>query len=168
MLGVVFWGLHMALTQGIFASLVPAVMVVMNVVYALAAYPAGVLSDRLGRGGLLTVGIVCLIVADLILALGPTIPLLMLGVVFWGLHMALTQGIFASLVADTAPEDLRGTAFGIFNFAGGIAMLVASVLAGGLWDAYGPAATFLAGAGFTAVALIGLALVRGRAGENVP
>jgi MFS family permease len=152
---------------GLPVTLVPAVMVVMNVVYALAAYPAGVLSDRLGRGGLLTVGIVCLIVADLILALGPTIPLLMLGVVFWGLHMALTQGIFASLVADTAPEDLRGTAFGIFNFAGGIAMLVASVLAGGLWDAYGPAATFLAGAGFTAIALIGLALVRGRAGENV-
>jgi MFS family permease len=148
---------------GLPVTLVPAVMVVMNVIYALAAYPAGVLSDRLGRGGLLTVGMVCLIVADLILALGPTIPLLMLGVVFWGLHMARTQGLFASLVADTAPEDLRGTAFGMFNFAGGIAMLIASVLAGGLWDAYGPAATFLAGAGFTAVALIGLTLVRGRA-----
>ena len=117
---------------GLPIALVPVVMVVMNVVYALAAYPAGVLSDRLGRGGLLAVGIVCLIVADLILALGPTIALVMLGVVFWGLHMALTQGLFASLVADTAPEDLRGTAFGVFNFAGGIAMLVASVLAGGL------------------------------------
>ncbi|WP_440640913.1 MFS transporter [Bradyrhizobium sp. PUT101] len=152
---------------GLPITLVPAVMVVMNVVYALAAYPAGVLSDRLGRGGLLAVGFVCLIVADLILALGPTISLLMLGVVFWGLHMALTQGLFASLVADTAPEDLRGTAFGMFNFAGGIAMLVASVLAGGLWDAYGPAATFLAGAGFTAVALIGLTLVLGR-GHEMP
>lgn len=148
---------------GLPITLVPAVMVVMNIVYAIAAYPAGVLSDRLGRGGLLAVGIVCLIVADLILALGPTIPRLMLGVVFWGLHMALTQGLFASLVADTAPEDLRGTAFGMFNFAGAIAMLVASVLAGGLWGAYGPAATFLAGAGLTAVALIGLMLVRGRA-----
>jgi MFS family permease len=146
---------------GLPIALVPAVMVVMNVVYALAAYPAGMLSDRLGRGGLLTVGILCLIVADLILALGTTITLMMLGVVFWGLHMALTQGIFASVVADTAPEDLRGTAFGVFNFAGGIAMLVASVLAGGLWDAYGPAATFLAGAGLTAVALIGLVLARG-------
>jgi MFS family permease len=132
----------------------------MNVVYALAAYPAGVFSDRLGRGGLLTVGMLCLIVADLILALGTTIALMMLGVVFWGLHMALTQGLFASLVADTSPEDLRGTAFGLFNFAGGIAMLAASVLAGGLWDTYGPTATFLAGAGLTAVALIGLALAR--------
>ena len=120
---------------GLPVALVPVVMVVMNVVYALSAYPAGVLSDRFGRGGLLTVGIVCLIVADLILALGPTIALVMVGVVFWGLHMALTQGLFASLVADTAPADLRGTAFGVFNFAGGIAMLVASVLAGGLWDA---------------------------------
>jgi len=82
----------------------------------------------------------------------------MIGVVFWGLHMALTQGLFASLVADTAPKDLRGTAFGVFNFAEGIAMLIASVIAGGLWDAYGPAATFLAGAGCTVVALIALGL----------
>jgi len=143
---------------GIPVALVPAVMVVMNIVYALGAYPAGVLSDRIGRGGLLAVGIVCLIVADLFLALGTTISLVMIGVVFWGLHMALTQGLFASLVADTAPEDLRGTAFGVFNFAGGIAMLIASVLAGGLWDAYGPSATYLCGAALTLVALIGLVL----------
>lgn len=141
---------------GVPVALVPSVMVVMNLIYALAAYPAGALSDRIGRGGLLAVGIVCLIVADLILALGTSITLVMVGVVFWGLHMALTQGLFASLIADTAPDDLRGTAFGVFNFAGGIAMLVASVLAGSLWDAYGPAMTFLAGAGFTTVALIGL------------
>jgi MFS family permease len=153
---------------GVPVALVPAVMVVMNVVYALAAYPAGVLSDRIGRGGLLAIGIVCLIVADLILALGSTIMLVMIGVVFWGLHMALTQGLFASLVADTAPPDLRGTAFGLFNFAGGVAMLVASVLAGGLWDAYGPPATFLAGAGFTAVALIGLMFVRHLARQMSP
>ncbi|MEP9389878.1 MFS transporter [Mesorhizobium sp. KR9-304] len=143
---------------GLPIALVPAVMVVMNIVYALAAYPAGVLSDRIGRGGLLAVGIICLIVADLILALGTTIQIVMLGVVFWGLHMALAQGLFASLVADTAPEDLRGTAFGLVNFAGGIAMLIASVLAGALWDAYGPAATFLAGAGLTTLALISLVL----------
>ena len=143
---------------GIPVALVPAVMVVMNIVYALGAYPAGVLSDRIGRGGLLAVGIVCLIVADLFLALGTTISLVMIGVVFWGLHMALTQGLFASLVADTAPEDLRGTAFGVFNFAGGIAMQIASVLAGGLWDAYGPSATYLCGAALTLVALIGLVL----------
>lgn len=149
---------------GLAVALAPSVMVVMNIVYALAAYPAGALSDRIGRGGLLAVGIACLIAADLILALSATIALVMTGVVFWGLHMALTQGLFASLVADTAPENLRGTAFGIFNFAGGIAMLVASILAGGLWDAYGPAATFLAGAGFTSAALIGLVLAEGWGG----
>ena len=101
---------------------------------------------------------VCLVVADIILALGMTITLVMIGVIFWGFHMALTQGLFSSLVADTAPEGLRGTAFGVFNFAGGIAMLAASVLAGGLWDAFSPAATFLAGAAFTAVALTSLVL----------
>jgi MFS family permease len=136
------------------------VLVVMNIVYALAAYPAGVLSDRLGRIGLLMLGIACLIGADLILAFAGSIALVMVGVVFWGLHMALTQGLFATLVADTAPQDLRGTAFGLFNFAGGIAMLVASVLAGELWDSFGPAATFLAGAGLSAIALIGLVVVR--------
>ncbi len=146
---------------GLPIALIPAVMVVMNIVYALGAYPAGMLSDRIGRGELLMTGIACLIVADLILALGTTIPLVMLGVVFWGLHMALTQGLFASLVADTAPEDLRGTAFGAFNFAGGIATLIASVLAGALWDAYGPAATFLVGAGLTTVSLAGLGLAIG-------
>jgi MFS family permease len=145
---------------GVPIALVPAVIVVMNVVYALAAYPAGALSDRIGRGGLLAVGIVCLVAADVVLALAPTVTLVMIGVTFWGLHMALTQGLFASLVADTAPVDLRGTAFGMFNFAGGVAMLAASVLAGGLWDAYGPAATFLAGAGFATLALIGLMFVR--------
>ncbi len=148
---------------GLEVALVPSVMVVMNAAYALAAYPAGALSDRIGRGGLLATGIACLIVADLALALSTTIALVMIGIVFWGLHMALTQGLFASLVADTAPENLRGTAFGVFNFAGGIAMLVASVLAGGVWDAYGPLATFLMGAGFATVALIGLGL----AGEGI-
>jgi MFS family permease len=144
---------------GLALALVPAVLVVMNLVYALAAYPAGVLSDRFGRGGILLLGCACLIVADLVLALGPTIPFLMLGVALWGLHMALTQGLFASLVVDVVPDDLRGTAFGLFNFAGGLAMLVASVLAGGLWGAYGPAATFLAGAAFTGLAMIGLVFV---------
>jgi len=141
---------------GLSIALVPAVVAVMNVVYALAAYPAGVLSDRRGRGGVLAAGVGFLIGADLILALGPTIPLVMLGVVFWGLHMGFTQGLLATLVADTAPAELRGAAFGVFNLAGGIAMLAASMVAGALWDAYGPAATFLAGAALAAVALIGL------------
>ena len=144
---------------GLPVMLIPAVMVVMNIVYALVAYPAGAVSDQIGRTGLLAIGLVCLIVADLILALAASVLPVMIGVVFWGLHMGLTQGLFASLVADTAPADFRGTAFGVFNFAGGTAMLVASVLAGGLWEAFGPPATFFAGAGFTAVALISLTLV---------
>lgn len=144
---------------------VPLVMVVMNVVYALAAYPAGALSDRIGRGGVLILGVSFLIVADLVLAFGNGVAFVMPGVVFWGLHMGFSQGLLATLVADTVPADLRGTAFGLFNLAGGIAMLVASVVAGALWDAYGPGATFLAGAGFSVVALAGLVALEPRFGK---
>ncbi len=141
-------------------ALIPAVMVVMNIVYALVSYPVGVLSDRIGRDGLLFAGIGLLIVADVILAVSGTVPAVLAGVMFWGLHMGMTQGLLATLVADTAPEDLRGTAFGLFNLASGVAMLAASVIAGGLWDAYGPQTTFLAGAVFTVIALGGLLLLR--------
>jgi MFS family permease len=148
---------------GLPIALVPIIMVVMNIVYALVSYPAGALSDRIGRNGILFAGIGLLIVADLILAFSVTVSAVLLGVVFWGLHMGLTQGLLATLVADSAPEDLRGTAFGIFNLAGGVAMLIASVIAGGLWDFYGPRMTFLAGAAFTAIALAGLMLMQYRA-----
>lgn len=151
-----------AQTVGLPIALVPAIMVVMNIVYALVSYPAGALSDRIGRNGILMVGIAMLIVADLILAFGTSVSAALLGVVFWGLHMGLTQGLFATLVADTAPEELRGTAFGIFNLVLGVAMLIASVIAGGLWDAFGPHTTFLAGAGFTTIALIGLSMLQNR------
>lgn len=145
-----------AQNAGLTIAIVPIVMVVMNIAYALAAYPAGVLSDRFGRQGVLIVGVATLAVADLLLAFTTSVPILLLGVVFWGLHMGLTQGLLAALVADTAPADLRGTAFGVFNLVSGVAMLVASVIAGALWDVYGPIATFLAGTAFTAVALAGL------------
>ncbi|OHT21764.1 Major Facilitator Superfamily protein [Sphingomonas haloaromaticamans] len=151
---------------GLPLAFVPSVMVVMNIVYAGSAYPAGMLSDRIGRTGLLAIGIACLIGADLILAFGTTVASVMLGVLFWGLHMGLTQGLFASLVADTAPARLRGTGFGIFSFAQGIAMLVASVVAGGLWDGCGPKLTFTAGSCFAAIALITLLLWRWRIGKN--
>jgi len=142
--------------------LVPIILVVMNVVYAVSAYPAGVVSDRLGRTGVLAIGIAALIVADLLLAFGGHLAVMLLGVVFWGLHMGLTQGSLATLVADTAPVDLRGTAFGVFNLASGAALLLASVAAGLLWDRFGPAATFLAGAAISAVALTGLLTVSRR------
>ncbi len=140
-------------------ALVPAILVVMNVVYALSAYPAGVMSDRFGRRSMLVLGVAVLIVADVILALADGITLVMAGTALWGLHMGLTQGLLAALIADVTPADLRGTAFGIFSFISGLMLLAASVIAGMLWDAIGPAATFLAGAAFTAIALAGIAVV---------
>lgn len=148
-----------AQSVGLPIALVPAVMVLMNVVYALAAYPAGVLSDRMDRHTILIAGLVLLIIADVVLALSGSITGVAVGVVLWGLHMGLTQGLLATLVADTAPAELRGTAYGMFNLTTGIALLAASVIAGGLWDAIGPRGTFLAGAGFTAVAVAGLVVL---------
>jgi MFS family permease len=145
-----------AQSVGLALALVPAVMVLMNVVYALSAWPAGVLSDRIGRFGVLGTGIAILIAADLVLAFGASIAAVAAGVAMWGLHMGLTQGLLATLVADTAPDDLRGTAFGAFNLVTGLAMLFASLIAGALWDAIGPRGTFLAGAVFTAAALAAL------------
>ena len=150
---------------GLPIALTPAVLVAMNVVYALAAYPAGVVSDRISRTGLLAGGILLLVAADIVLALLPSLGGIALGVVLWGLHMGLTQGLLAALVADTAPAELRGTAYGFFNLLGGVAMLAASIIAGALWDSAGPQATFLAGAGFAAIALAGLLLVHGKIGK---
>lgn len=154
-----------AQSVGLPLAIVPAVMVVMNVVYAFSAWPAGALSDQIGRYGLLTVGFGLLVFADLVLAFGGSVTAVMIGVALWGLHMGLTQGLLAALVADTTPADLRGTGFGMFNLVSGIAMLAASVLAGALWDVVGPAGTFLAGATFTAIALAALPFARWRAGK---
>lgn len=152
---------------GLAVTFVPLVLVVMNVVYALSAYPAGALSDRMDRRGVVAVGCTALIAADMVLALANNVWAVMAGVVFWGLHMGLTQGLLAAMVADTAPPELRGTAFGVFNLVSGIAMLLASLIAGLLWDRYGPAATFFGGAGFTLVALIGL-VTAGRSRTKAP
>ncbi|SDP47239.1 MFS transporter [Afipia sp. GAS231] len=151
---------------GLPITLLPAVLVVMNVVYALAAYPAGALSDRFSRVPLLAIGILLLVGADVALALLPSLGGVVLGVVLWGLHMGLTQGLLAALVADTSPAELRGTAYGFFNLLGGLAMLAASIIAGGLWDIAGPRGTFLAGAGFAIIALAGLLAVQGKVGAN--
>lgn len=149
---------------GLSVELAPLVLVVMNVVYAAMAYPFGVLSDRFGRRLLLAAGFVALIVADSVLAFAPGIGVVMLGVALWGLHMAMTQGLLAALVADAAPAALRGTAFGLFNFASGIALLLASVTAGLLWESVGPHATFMAGATLAALGLAGVvALTSARA-----
>jgi MFS family permease len=147
-----------AADAGLQLAWTPLVLVAMNLVYAAAAYPFGKLSDTLSHGRLLGFGLFVLIAADLVLASGPGIFNVAGGVALWGLHMGVTQGLLARMVADTAPEDLRGTAYGFFNLASGVALLLASALAGFLWDRAGAAPTFLAGAGFCVVALLALAL----------
>lgn len=148
--------------DGLPFMLIPAILVVMNIAYALSAYPAGVLSDRVNRVAMLAIGLVLLIAADMLLALVPGIVGLTAGVVLWGLHMGFTQGLFATLVADAAPPELRGTGFGMFNLVTGVALLLASVIAGILWDMVGPQGTFLVGATFAFLALIGLTLLHDR------
>ncbi len=143
---------------GIPIALVPLVMVAMNSIYALSAYPFGKISDQMSHMKLLTLGLLVLIAADLVLAVNDHWAVVVLGVGLWGLHMGMTQGLLATMVADTAPADLRGTAFGFFNLASGLAMLIASVLAGFLWDQFGASFTFYAGAVFCGIAVMGLAL----------
>ena len=133
---------------GLARAYAPLVLVVMSLVYTMSSYPAGVLSDRLGRRGVLVAGLAVLVAADLVLASASTAPLALVGAALWGLHMGLTQGVLAAFVADHAPGDFRGTAFGVFSLASGIALLVASALAGALWDGFGASATFIAGAAF--------------------
>lgn len=147
---------------GIPLALVPLIMVAMNLIYALSAYPFGNLSDRMSHMKLLTLGLLALIAADLVLAVNDHWAVVLLGAGLWGLHMGMTQGLLATMVADTAPVDLRGTAFGFFNLCSGLAMLIASVLAGFLWDQYGASVTFYAGAVFCGVALMGLTLYQVR------
>jgi MFS family permease len=143
---------------GVPVAWVPLVMVGMNVVYALSAYPFGKLSDTMNHRTLLAAGLVVLIASDLVLALASHWAALGLGVALWGVHMGMTQGLLAAMVADTAPEDLRGTAYGFFNLLSGIAMLISSLIAGLLWDSFGSAFTFYVGAGFAALTLAGMAL----------
>ena len=141
---------------GIPVAFVPLVMVMMNIVYALTAYPFGKLSDRMSHKALLALGLIFLIAADLVLAISNHWSVVLAGVALWGVHMGMTQGLLATMVADTAPEDLRGTAYGFFNLVSGLAMLLASVLAGLLWDRLGASFTFYTGAMFCVIALIGL------------
>jgi len=141
---------------GMALALVPIVLVVMNLAYTAIAYQAGLAADRGYRNHLLLWGLVALIAADLVIAAFASLAALLAGVVLWGAHMGLTQGLLSALVADTAPAPLRGTAFGVFHLVSGVALLGASVLAGWLWSEYGAAATFDAGAAFATAALAGL------------
>lgn len=147
---------------GLTIAFVPLIMVVMSLVYAIFAYPAGRVSDRLSARMLLVFGLLVLIIADISLAIAESPWLAFIGAAFWGLHMALTQGLLSKLVADTSPVELRGTAFGFFNLVTGGAVLLASVIAGILWSAFGSSATFIAGAFFAAFAATGLLLYHPR------
>jgi MFS family permease len=138
-------------------ALVPLVLIAMNIVYAACAYPFGKLADKMSRRALLAGGLVVLIVSDALLAIAGSGPLLWIGIGLWGLHMAMTQGLLAAMVAGAAPADLRGSAFGFFNLVSGIALVVASALAGWLWDTWGAPETFWCGAALAALALAGLA-----------
>ena len=149
-----------AQSVGMPVMLVPMVLVLMNVFYTLSAYPAGVMSDHANRTTILGVGLGLLVAADLVLASTTGLPGVSMGVALWGLHMGFTQGLFATLVADTAPPELRGTAYGIFNLLCGLGTLVASVLAGALWDGVGAQSIFLVGAAFSTIALAGLVATR--------
>lgn len=149
---------------GLALSYVPVVMIVMNALYAGSAYPAGALADRVRPRTLLALGLLLLIGADLVLAYASSALPVLAGAALWGLHMAFTQGLFSKLVADAAPASLLGTAFGVFNLVSGIAMLLASVIAGALWSAFGAPATFIAGAAFAAVAVVGVLAPRKRRG----
>ena len=142
---------------GLALTFVPLVLVVMNIAYAASAYPAGVWADRAGRRVVLLAGVGMLVLADVVLATASSLWLVMAGVALWGLHMGLTQGLLATMVTDTAPPHLRGTAFGAFNLVSGVSMLAASVFAGLLWDRFGPTGTFAAGAIFSLISLVGLA-----------
>ncbi|MGA8051690.1 MAG: MFS transporter, partial [Burkholderiales bacterium] len=141
---------------GLAPTYVPLVMVAMSAVYAATSYPAGIAADRGKRRALIVWGLAMLIAADLALGAAHTVATVFAGVTLWGVHMGLTQGLLAALVAEAAPAEARGTAFGVFNLVTGLALIGASLLAGWLWSVHGPASTFYAGAAFTAVALMGL------------
>ncbi len=145
-----------AQATGLPIALVPMILIIMNIMYFLSAYPAGWLSDRVSRRKVLMAGVAFLLAADLVLGFASNLGMLAFGVILWGLHMGFTQGLFASMIADAAPPELRGTAYGVFNLVCGVTMLLASVIAGVLWDRFGSGTTFLAGAMFSGVALIGL------------
>ncbi|MDA1028813.1 MAG: MFS transporter [Bacteroidetes bacterium] len=141
---------------GLELAYVPVVMIVMNVLYAAASFPAGAAADRFDKRKLLLLGLLLLIAADVVLALASTTNMVLIGAAIWGLHMAFTQGLLSKLVADAAPQNLLGTAFGIFNLVSGISLLFASLIAGAMWTSIGASATFFTGAALATLVVIGL------------
>lgn len=154
--------------SGFTPAFVPITMVIMHAVYGATAYPVGRLSDRIGRHGLLLFSLAVLVAAYLVLAFATSVSLFVLGIVLWGLHMGLSQGLLATLIADTAPSHLKGTAFGAFNLVTGLLVLCGNVAAGAVWDAHGATATFLLGAGLSVLSFFVLGWINwtGRSGAG--
>ena len=150
---------------GLSNSHVPLVLVIMSVVYTLSAWPVGALSDRWSRGGLFAAGMIVLILADAMLALADGPFGVFVGAGLWGLHLGMTQGLLAAMIADTTPVAWRGTGFGVFSLISGIALLIASVAAGALWDLHGPQTTFLAGGIFALLSVCALPLLQRGSGK---
>jgi len=148
---------------GLKPSWTPLVLVAMNFAYLMSAYPVGVLSDRMSKKRLLIIGCAVLAVANGVLAFATNPVVLILGALLWGLHMGLTEGIFNAMVANSAPKDLRGSAFGIFNMLRGVVLLAASVIAGVLWEQIGPMATFGAGSLLAILTSVAMLLTRAKA-----
>lgn len=139
---------------GLALALAPVVLIVMNIVYSLSAYPIGHFSDRVRREWLLLAGLFVLCLSDLVLGFAESLPFALFGIALWGLHLGLTQGTLAALVADTCVPERRGTAYGLFNLFSAVSLLLASTIAGILWDQLGSKATFLAGAGLVAISFV--------------
>jgi len=144
---------------GLSEAMSPLTLAIFNLAYVALAYPAGILSDRMSPRSILMAGMAALIAGNVILAETGNFLGLVIGTALWGAHMALTQGIFARMIADSAPEELRATSFGAFWFVTGIATLFASLGAGWLWDRQGSSATFLTSAAIAAAALAMLSLL---------
>ena len=151
---------------GLPAAFSPAVLIALNIAFALVSYPAGAMSDRVGRRQVLATGIALLAAADLVVMAAGSLAVVFLGIFVWGLHMGLTQGLLSAMVADTAPARLRGTAFGVFHLVTGVAALAASIVAGGLWDGFGPETTFATGAVFAFCSLLLLPRLSERANRD--
>lgn len=149
-----------AQSVGLSVALVPGTLIIMNIFYALASYPAGVLSDNWDRTQVLILSLMFLISSDLILAFFENVQTFVFGIILWGLHMGFSQGVLSALVADSAPLELRGTAFGLFHLLTGIAVLLSSIIAGYFWDTVGPGSTFFLGAIFASLALLGVLFYR--------
>ncbi|MBU0990988.1 MAG: MFS transporter [Proteobacteria bacterium] len=151
---------------GVTPQIIPLILVIMNVCYALTAFPAGRLSDRIGRPGLMTGGLIILIISDMILCHAKSFPGILSGAALWGMHMGMTQGLLSAMVADASGPAYRGTAFGLFSMACGVAMLISCLIAGWLWDRFGAPATFLGGAVFSTGALAIYILLNKYAGKS--